>query len=146
VRVRRLLLSPGIGLLAGACVVLVAAAGMEVNERATPPRATHADGPAWRARADIAASTEPDGAELFATLCAACHGRDGEGRGDVFPALAGNRFVTHGDPDAVRAVIVNGRGGMPSWGAVLSEEEVAAVVEYLRSGLGNDDIRRGRTG
>ena len=39
------------------------------------------------------------------------------------------------DPADQIAVVTNGRGGMPAFGEKLSEEEIAAVVEYTRTVL-----------
>jgi len=30
-------------------------------------------------------------------------------------------------------VIRNGKGGMPAWGSVLSEQEIAAVLKHVRA-------------
>jgi mono/diheme cytochrome c family protein len=39
---------------------------------------------------------------------------------------------TRTDEDLL-GVITNGKGGMPAWGAVLSEQEIAAVLKHVRS-------------
>lgn len=78
-----------------------------------------------------------DGAALFATRCAACHGGQGEGRGS-FPALAGNPFLD--DEAAVAALVRAGSGVMPAF-TQLTDEEVAALTAYLRTtwGTGPDN-------
>ena len=35
-------------------------------------------------------------------------------------------------------VVVNGQRGMPRFGAMMNDEQVAAVVNYLRTHFGND--------
>ena len=40
------------------------------------------------------------------------------------------------DPADEIAVVANGRGSMPSFADSLTEEQIAAVVEYTRTGLG----------
>lgn len=77
-----------------------------------------------------------DGRQLFQNNCAACHMADGKGIPGAFPALAGDAFVT-GDPAAVAATVLNGRGGMPSFRGGLTDEEVAAVLSYVRQNFGN---------
>jgi mono/diheme cytochrome c family protein len=75
-----------------------------------------------------------DGATVFADNCAGCHG--GDGTGGIGPRLAGGRVVAQfPDPVDQIAVVTGGRGGMPAFGEKLSEEEIAAVVEYTRTVL-----------
>ena len=86
-----------------------------------------------------------DGASLFAQFCAACHGQSGsggsgpamQGGSEVaqFPELADHiAFVIEGSrPGAAYGTSGQGTGGMPGWGSVLTEEQIAAVVEYERS-------------
>lgn len=74
----------------------------------------------------------PDGAEIFSDRCASCHGD--RGQGGVGPRLADGRVVERFPDleDQVRLVL-DGRGGMPSFQDRLSEDEVRAVVEFTRS-------------
>lgn len=77
------------------------------------------------------------GEATFVKQCSACHGMAGEGMPGVFPALAGNEFVT-GDPKTVVRVPMNGRGGMPRFRDALSDEEFAAVLSHIRNAWGNE--------
>ncbi|CAF0701732.1 Cytochrome c class I [Candidatus Methylacidithermus pantelleriae] len=79
-----------------------------------------------------------DGAALYAQHCSVCHGPSGKGQPGVFPALAGNPNLA--DTDLVLNTILHGRPGtaMPPWGPRLSDEEIAAIVNYIRSSWGND--------
>jgi mono/diheme cytochrome c family protein len=78
-----------------------------------------------------------DGATVFGDNCATCHG--GDGSGGIGPRLAGGRVVTvYPDPADQVAVVTNGRAGMPAFGRRLTEEEIAAVVEYTRTVLAGD--------
>jgi len=80
------------------------------------------------------------GQEIFGDNCAACHRSNGEGLPNTFPALNKNPWVV-GDPKPVIATILNGRKGhlglMPSWKDKLSDQEVAAVVTYIRHAWSN---------
>jgi cytochrome c6 len=91
---------------------------------------------AGAAQAPSAAQPGANGAELFATNCAACHQPEGEGIEGAFPKLAGNTFVG-GDPKAVITTLLNGRGGMPSFRDDLKDDQLAAVASYIRSSWGN---------
>ena len=82
--------------------------------------------------------TEKTGEQLFSGVCRGCHMSDGKGAvgAGIYPSLAGNRNLeTSGYPIYV---IVNGRRGMPPFGSMMSNEQVAAVVNYLRTHFGND--------
>jgi mono/diheme cytochrome c family protein len=82
------------------------------------------------------AMAQDAGQTAYATDCSACHQANGQGMTGAFPALAGNAVVK-GDPAVVIGVVLNGRGGMPSFKADLSDAEVAAAVSYIRSAWGN---------
>jgi mono/diheme cytochrome c family protein len=87
--------------------------------------------------AAVEAAGGVDGATVFGDNCATCHG--GDGSGGIGPRLAGGRVVTvYPDPADQIAVVTNGRAGMPAFGRKLTEEEIAAVVEYTRTVLAGD--------
>src|SRR6267154_6105626 len=80
---------------------------------------------------------ENSGEELFANVCRGCHMPDGKGAAGAgtYPSLAGNsNLVSSGYPVAI---VVNGQRGMPPFGAMMSDDQVAAVVNYLRTHFGN---------
>jgi len=77
------------------------------------------------------------GPEVYRQYCMACHMADGEGAqgAGYFPALARNgNLAAAGYPIYV---ILNGLGGMPWFNGLLQDEEIAAVVHYIRSSFGN---------
>ena len=89
------------------------------------------------------------GEKLYAAQCASCHQDDGKGVPPAYPPLAGNRALTTDSAvNAIRLVLNGGfapgtRGnsrpyGMPPFGPVMDDTEVAAVVTYLRASWGND--------
>lgn len=78
----------------------------------------------------------PNGAELFSQNCAACHQPAGQGIPGAFPALAGNTFVQGPEP-IVASTVLKGRGGMPSFSADLTDDQIAAVLSFVRSSWGN---------
>jgi mono/diheme cytochrome c family protein len=77
-----------------------------------------------------------EGATLYSTRCASCHGEDGGG--SFGPALGGGVAVGR-FPDAAEqiSVVSEGRGSMPSFADSLTPEQIAAVVEYTRIDLGS---------
>ncbi|MHB1372197.1 MAG: cytochrome-c oxidase, cbb3-type subunit III, partial [Pseudomonadaceae bacterium] len=75
------------------------------------------------------------GSRLFANYCAICHGSDAKGSMG-FPNLADHEWRWGGEPDAIKASILNGRSGaMPACGQVIGEEGVANVAAYVRAEL-----------
>ena len=88
------------------------------------------------------------GAALYANHCANCHGENGEGKADAFPALAGNRAVTMAISTNVLSIIINGGfapatagnprpHGMPPYYHLLSDTDIALLATHIRSGWGN---------
>jgi mono/diheme cytochrome c family protein len=88
------------------------------------------------------------GKDLYGKNCADCHGDHGEGREPAAPALAGNRAVTMTSAvNPIRMILFGGYApgtagnsrpfGMPPYSLVLSDEEIAEVLLYVRSSWGN---------
>ncbi len=79
------------------------------------------------------------GQEIYKANCLACHGVNGGGVLYRQTVLNKSSFVT-GDPEAMLAVILNGRqgaGAMPGWREKLNDQEVAAVATYVRQAWSN---------
>lgn len=73
------------------------------------------------------------GERLFANYCTSCHGSDARGA-TGFPNLRDNDWLYGGDPETIKASIMNGRTGvMPAWGAMLGNEGAVNVAEYVLS-------------
>jgi mono/diheme cytochrome c family protein len=96
--------------------------------------------------------TEQTGEQLFAGACQGCHMPDGNGAAGAgtYPSLSkDSNLETSGYPVHV---IVRGQKAMPPIGAMMSDDQVAAVVNYLRTHFGNqyqdaitaEDVKRVR--
>jgi mono/diheme cytochrome c family protein len=81
--------------------------------------------------------TERSGEALYNATCAGCHMPDGRGAKGAghYPALADNPSV--GAAPYVISNVLHGRRGMPSFGGEMDDEQVAAVVNYVRTHFGN---------
>jgi mono/diheme cytochrome c family protein len=80
---------------------------------------------------------ERDGESIYRSVCAACHMPDGTGAvgAGTYPALAKNKKLeVAGYPVFL---VMNGRNAMPSFARRLDDEQIAAVVNYIRTHLGN---------
>jgi cytochrome c oxidase cbb3-type subunit 3 len=78
------------------------------------------------------------GERLFSTYCTTCHGSDARGvRG--FPNLRDADWLYGGTPEDIQKTIFYGRQGvMPPWEAMLGQEGVFDVTEYVRSLSGRE--------
>lgn len=80
---------------------------------------------------------------LFNNNCSVCHGSDGRGSYG-FPNLADSDWLYGGSADNIKTSITQGRKGMmPAWGAVIGEEGVDQVAEYVfkLSGREHDEAK-----
>jgi mono/diheme cytochrome c family protein len=78
-----------------------------------------------------------DGEVIYRTVCQGCHMAEAQGAvgAGAYPALASDpKLAAAGYPVLV---VVNGSKDMPPFGALLDDEQVAAVVNYVRSHFGN---------
>jgi cytochrome c5 len=80
---------------------------------------------------------EMSGEELFANVCQGCHMVDAAGATGAasYPSLAGNPNLEASSYPIY--LVVNGRRAMPPFGDMMSDGQIAAVVNYLRTHFGN---------
>jgi mono/diheme cytochrome c family protein len=89
------------------------------------------------------------GAKVYKDYCEACHQANGQGVPHIYPPLNNNQALTMRNPvNAIRIVLNGGfppstEGnprpyGMPPFYQDLNDEQVAAVVTYLRQSWGNN--------
>lgn len=93
---------------------------------------------------------DSDSARIFLDVCAACHQEDGTGKEHEFPPLAGNTDLFLARTFPVK-VVLNGIEGklevegkefdrvMPPFD-FLSDEEIAAAINYARAQWGNEKL------
>ena len=88
------------------------------------------------------------GSTIFAANCATCHQANGSGISEAVPPLVGSRYVTGSAETPVQILLhgIKGRievagnsydGRMPRFGETLTDQEIAAVVSYIRQQWGN---------
>ena len=81
---------------------------------------------------------EMSGEELYHNVCRGCHMMDARGASGAgsYPSLAANRNLdAAGYPVTM---VVRGRRGMPPFGDMMNDAQIAAVVNYLRTHFGNN--------
>ena len=93
------------------------------------------------------------GKEVYGRTCVACHQPGGGGAAGQFPPLAGSDWVAAKSPDRLIRIVLDGLQGpiqvngqdwnnvMVKWRGVLSAEEIASVLTYVR---GECDSGQGR--
>jgi len=82
------------------------------------------------------AAPPPDGAALYKQKCAMCHGADGKGYAAIkTPDLTDPKWQKNAKDKDIAEVIKNGKKGtaMPAFSDKLKEEEIQAIVGYIRS-------------
>ena len=82
--------------------------------------------------------SQQTGEGLYTHACQGCHMPDGRGAtgAGTYPALAGNpNLAAAGYP---LHVVLNGLRGMPPIGSMMSDDQAAAVINYVRTHFGND--------
>jgi mono/diheme cytochrome c family protein len=80
---------------------------------------------------------EQGGAALFASVCAGCHQPDARGASGAadYPALKENKAVA--SADYLERLLLGGQRGMPPVGQMMSDQQVADVINYVRTHFGN---------
>ena len=92
--------------------------------------------------------TMETGQRIYLKQCAVCHHSEGKGYPPHYPPLAGNQSITMASPvNSIRMVLNGGYPpgtkknprphGMPPFSHLLKDDEVAAVVTYIRVAWNN---------
>ena len=108
-----------------------------------------------------AAAAMARGKGLYEAVCGICHGSDGAGKPGQAPALAASEWVTTKGFNRLARIPLAGVNGpmqvagkdwnlaMAAMGAALSDDDLAAVLTYIRTSWGNnasavtgDDIKK----
>jgi mono/diheme cytochrome c family protein len=85
-----------------------------------------------------------EGRELYVTYCASCHGANLQGQPDWKQPLADGTMPApphdasghtwhHADELLFQIIKEGGQGGMPAFGAQLSDDQIWAVLAYIKS-------------
>jgi len=80
---------------------------------------------------------ETSGEAMYRRVCAACHMADAKGAvgAGMYPALANNsKLASSGYP---LLVVIQGLNGMPALGKMMTDQQTADVVNYVRTHFGN---------
>ena len=109
------------------------AGGDQASTQSAPPPAQTPPAAGGAAASDL-------GSQVYTARCALCHGPTGHGDGPAAAGLNphprnhtdGSYMNTRTDAQLLE-VIHNGKGAMPAWKSVLSEEEINAVLKHVRS-------------
>ena len=116
----------------------------EPKAEAPKPEAPKAEEP----KAEEPKAAARTGEQVYTQVCIACHQANGQGLPGAFPPLVGSDWVT-GDPERPIKVVLHGLQGeieiggttynsiMTPQGSILSDEEIANVLTYVRSTWGN---------
>jgi mono/diheme cytochrome c family protein/glucose/arabinose dehydrogenase len=79
------------------------------------------------------------GQQQFTATCAGCHQANGQGLPGVAKSLVGSRWALSPAPQVIR-IVLHGKEGemlMPPVGGSMTDEQIAAVLTYVRRSWGN---------
>jgi mono/diheme cytochrome c family protein len=81
--------------------------------------------------------SEHGGADLFRNVCAGCHQPDAKGAvgAGAYPSLVADEHLA--SAEFVVSVLLGGLKAMPPVGDMMSDAQVADVVNYVRTHFGN---------
>jgi len=93
-------------------------------------------------------ATMKAGQAVYAKFCIACHEADGTGSPRIYPPLPANALLQSVNPSSTLRITLDGAhtvttprapntGEMPAYGKNLSDDEIAAVTNYIRNSWGN---------
>lgn len=79
-----------------------------------------------------------NGEVVYHAICQGCHMPEGQGAKGAgeYPQLAGNPKLAAAP--YVAMMVLDGHGGMPGFGKMLNDKQVAEVVQYVRTHNGNN--------
>ena len=80
---------------------------------------------------------QPGGEALFNQVCQGCHMAEGQGShgAGAYPALAANPKL--GAKVYPVYMVTSGQGGMPGFKKYMDDQQIASVVNYVRTHFGN---------
>jgi cytochrome c oxidase cbb3-type subunit 2 len=106
-----------------------------------------------RAVGQVPSGTQPTydatrGRAAYATYCSACHGTNGEGQPGIYPPIKASGVVTKDDATKHIHIVLDGLRGakaggvlypgpMPPFASILSDVDIADIINYERSSWGN---------
>ncbi len=88
---------------------------------------------------DVAQGFEAQtGKEIYESVCISCHMAGGKGAvgSAQFPAFANNMRLMAGEYPA--HIVLYGQKGMPGFGNYLNDNQIAEIVNYIRTNFGNE--------
>ncbi len=110
--------------------------------KSTPPKEDYAKVHPNETAAAMGSVPTAD-ASNYLSYCSSCHLQNGKGLEGKVPPLAGNGAVAAGGPETVIRVVLGGAPAegsyspMPAFGAGMTDQQIADVVNYVRSSWGN---------
>ena len=133
-----------------ALFVFSVSAGQEQKPAAEfkmPPDAAHVPNPVKSTPASLAA-----GKKTYGYDCAMCHGKDGDGKGDLATDMK-LKMLDYTDQGALKDmtdgelfyIIKNGKGDMPAEGDRAKSDEVWNLVNYVRTLAKKDTSAKPKT-
>ena len=117
----------------------------EVPKKEVSKKESKTEGPK---KEETTAPVARTGEQIYASVCLSCHQATGQGLTGVYPPLAGSewpvkepsipiRIVLHGLMGEIEVAGVKYNNVMSPQGMLLKDQEIANVLNYVRSSWGN---------
>ncbi len=121
---------------------------MSVYLKALPQNKEPPEPAQYKVSKSLGVTLRVDGKKIYIQLCAVCHEENGLGRPPHWPPLANNQSIQmRSAVNPIRMVLEGGYPpstagnprpyGMPPFAQLLSDQEIAAVVTYIRTSWNN---------
>jgi len=85
----------------------------------------------------IAFASDMTGEQIYKTYCAGCHGAEGQG-GGMCPSFVEDKARLAKADEELLLSIKKGKGMMPAYDWLFSDEDILKVIKYLRDTFGEE--------
>ncbi|MEO0899542.1 MAG: cytochrome c [Bacteroidota bacterium] len=133
------------GLILASSLIIACGGGQTSNKESAQKKAK----PSPKKEVAKEEVAHPEGKKVYNQICLACHQANGKGLPGLYPPLTQTKWVS-GDKETLIKTILNGMNGeievlgekynqvMTPYKDVLSDQQIADVLSYVRSSFGND--------
>ena len=84
-----------------------------------------------------ALASDMTGEQIYKTYCAGCHGVEGQGSG-MCPSFVEDKARLAKSDEELLLSVKKGKGMMPAYDWLFSDEDILKVIKYLRDTFGEE--------
>lgn len=83
-------------------------------------------------------ASDMTGKQIYKTYCAGCHGAEGQG-GGMCPSFVEDKTRLAKADEELLLSIKKGKGMMPAYDWLFSDDDIMKVIKYLRDTFGDEE-------